>query len=143
MRVAGFGSFFAMLFGAIWALTGGIVTTVFILVGGAPWGERVSLFGPWLVLPGIMALAGAVLLVAGLLGWRRRRAIYVDGDAREAEVTAVERTAMRQNRQTVYRVRYRLRDGTAGSWTTLQPPPPGARVWALVDPMDPTRSVLA
>jgi hypothetical protein len=36
-RLFSFGIMFAMLFGGIWALVGGIITVVFIAIGGGPW----------------------------------------------------------------------------------------------------------
>lgn len=38
-RLASFGTLFALLFGGIWMVTGGLITVVFMVVGGPPWND--------------------------------------------------------------------------------------------------------
>jgi len=39
-KISSFGSLFALLFGGIWLVTGGLIAGVFVAVGGPPWIDR-------------------------------------------------------------------------------------------------------
>jgi hypothetical protein len=223
--VAGFGAYFAMIFGGIWAAVGVLVTAILIQLGGPPWddwilnssgieataeptrvaptaarrngrrmmeirflfsdergqrvegasqtsrgdliararghqplaiqydprrparhrlrGESASLFGAVVVLPAAFAAAGTMVFLSGFWRFRRRRQVYVNGDAVEAEVTGVQETSAFVNRRRVYRVTcgFSGRGGaTTCTYTTTNPPALGSHIWAFEDPLDPSRS---
>lgn len=149
--VVGFGPFFLLLFGGIWALVGGLLAVVLALVGRAPWNDVVlhgsqSFGGLAALIPLGGGVLGALLAGVGLVLGSRRRALYRDGTAAQARVLAVDPTNMRVNRQRVFRVTFTF-STPSGEVTTHDtsrvPPSPGATTWVVYDPARPERAVLA
>jgi hypothetical protein len=109
-------------------------------------GERASLVGLFILIPGGMALVGGVLFLLGLRRVARIRVIYVHGQAAPATVTALSQTSMRVNGQRVMRVEYvfdTIAGKVPGRTSTRNPPPVGGTLWVIYDASDPRRSVAA
>ncbi len=109
-------------------------------------GERASLVGPFILIPGGMALVGAVLFLLGLRRVARIRVIYIHGQAAPATVTALRPTLMRVNGRRVMRVEYvfdTIAGEVPGRTSTRNPPPVGGSLWVIYDASDPRRSVAA
>lgn len=106
-------------------------------------GERASFFGPFILIPALFGVSGVVLVVLSLGRLTRLRAIYRDGEAALAAVTAVERTTMRVNGRLMFRARYEFRAGvetTSGSYLTPTPPTAGGELWVLYVPGAPSKN---
>ena len=69
-------------------------------------GESASVFGLGILLPLFFGLVGCGLFVWGLVQRLRERTLYRDGTSAQAQVTHVEPTNTRYNRQRVYRVQF-------------------------------------
>lgn len=109
-------------------------------------GQLATIFGAAILLPLFFAAAGATIFLPGLVSARRTRRVYRDGDIAEARVTSVERTAVRQNRRRIMRMRYEFQGPAglvAGEWRTAQPSQPGASIWVIYDRERPEENVPA
>ena len=107
-------------------------------------GERASLFGPFILIPGFFGVSGVVMVVLALVRVTRLRAIYRDGEAAQASIVAVESTSMRVNGQPMFRVRYEFRAGVdtaSGSSLTANPPAAGGALWVLYVPGAPAKNM--
>ena len=107
-------------------------------------GGSASLIGLLFALPLAFGVAGLVILAFGVRRLLRRRAIYVNGEAAAATVTAVAPSLMRMNRRRVQNIDYVF--GAAGAQftgraTSLVPPEVGSQVWVIYKPDDPRQNV--
>lgn len=109
-------------------------------------GGRASWHGPWVFVPLGAGVLGSLLFAVAARSVARRKAIYREGVAAEAEVIAVAPTWLRDNGDRVYRVSLRFAapggEVTARCETT-EALAPGARAWVIHDPAAPTRALLA
>jgi hypothetical protein len=109
-------------------------------------GGSASFFGWFTLVPLAFAVAGLLVLRAGLTRALRIRHLYVRGLAALARVTAWTGTRMRVNQRRLIRVEYEF-DAVVrrvtGSSTFLNPPPVGSSLWVFYRPSDPTHSVAA
>lgn len=106
-------------------------------------GERASVIGPFVLIPGFFVVAGAVLLAVAWSQVNRARALFKSGEAALARVLSVEATMTRINRQRVFRVNYEFRAVTqsvTGSYSTTNPPAADSELWVLYAPEDPKRN---
>jgi hypothetical protein len=97
-------------------------------------GGSASFFGWFVLFPLGFAVIGAALLANGARRGLRTRAIYVHGQAAEAEVTRISPTNMRMNGRRLMRVDYTfdaLTGRAAGHTTSTAPPAVGHRMWII------------
>jgi hypothetical protein len=109
-------------------------------------GGQASFFGWFTLLPLGFAVAGLLILRAGLRRVVRTRAIYVHGQSALARVTDISSTNMRVNRRPVMRVGYEfdtIMGKATGTTTSLHPPSIGAELWVFYRSGDPKQSVAA
>lgn len=109
-------------------------------------GESASVFGLFTLIPVATALIGLAILLSGLPGVRRIRAIYVNGTPAKAKVLAVASTMARVNGRTVMRIDYEFQSvlgPVKGTSSSTIKPEIGSEIWILHDPMDPAANVAA
>jgi hypothetical protein len=145
LRASGFGPFFLLLFGAIWAGVGLLLLGVFAAAFASA--DRAPAAWGLLVVPLATVVVGAVLVLVGVFLGRPRRRVYREGVAARATVLAHRVTSARQNRRRVVEITYAFSAPSGarveGRWATNDPPEVDAEIWILHDPDDPARSLPA
>jgi hypothetical protein len=109
-------------------------------------GETASRFAEGNYVPVGFFVVGLALVTVGYVGVRRSRAIYRDGEAVQAKVVSVTRTAARINKKRVMRVAYAFSGPWGvehGVWRTVAAPTVGATIWVIYDPARPERNIAA
>jgi hypothetical protein len=109
-------------------------------------GGRASFFGWFVLIPFAAFVVGSCLVMIGTVVRARRRALYRDGAAAQAEVVSFQPTSMRVNNQPVFRVTYRYSTPAGmrtASSNSARPYRPGSPLWVIYDPSQPERTMLA
>ncbi|MEL6178533.1 MAG: DUF3592 domain-containing protein, partial [Myxococcota bacterium] len=138
---------FGLMFGSIWALVGGLITGVFLAVG-----FMVPLMWLFSLIPMLFLVVGLIVLGVALAKTHRDRALMLYGTRVMGRITSSQLdTLVQVNRQHPTHIRYTYHDlqGIEHSGSThmfetrlLEALKPGREVPLLLDPSNPSRSVL-